>query len=318
MKFQKISNLLSLLVFLLPVTAAADNYPSKPVTLIVPYAPGGTTDVMARAVATSLSRQFNQSVIVLNKPGVAGAAGVVQMKTTPPDGYTLTMVPVGVFREPHLRQVPYDPIRDLTYIATVLTYDFAVTVKADSPFKDMKQLLDYAKSHPGEITYGTPGSYTGNHVVLALLGKQNGAEFNHIPYKGDADAINALMGGHVKASVVTNSVLPHLKSGAVRVLATADEARNPFFPDVPTLKELGYDVVVPSPLGIAGPAGLPTVIVQKLDQGIKAALDDPDVKRAADNFGVRMVYLDHDAYTAFAKKDYADQKTVIGNLGLGL
>jgi tripartite-type tricarboxylate transporter receptor subunit TctC len=273
---------------------------------------------MGRAVAASLSRQLKQSVVVVNKPGVAGAAGVVQMKATPPDGYTLTMVPVGVFREPHLRPTPYDPINDLAYIATVLTYDFAVAVKADSPFKTVKDLVDYAKAHPGDITYGTPGAYTGNHVVLAVLGKSQGAEFNHVPYKGDAEAISALMGGHIKAAVVTNSVLPHLKSGALRALATADEARNAFFPNVATLKELGYDVVVPSPLGIAGPAGLPAPIVQKLDQAIKASLDDPEVKQAGDNFGVRMYYLNNEAYTAFAKKDFATQKSVVGTMGLGL
>ncbi|MDR0274952.1 MAG: tripartite tricarboxylate transporter substrate binding protein [Burkholderiaceae bacterium] len=317
MKFSKILAIAGLTMGLLPAMAsAAENYPSKPITIIVPYSPGGTTDVMTRALAASLARLLNQSVVVQNKPGAAGAMGVIQMKSTPPDGYTLTMVPVGVFREPYLQKVPYDPLRDLTYIASVLTYDFAVTVKAGSPFKDMRQLVDYAKKHPGEIDYSTPGKYTGNHVVLAALGKLEGTQFTHIPYKGDADAINGLMGGHVKSAVVTNSVLPHFKSGAVRVLATSDEARNPFFPGVPTLKELGYDVVVPSPLGIAGPAGLPAAIVGKLDQAVKAALEEPDVKRAAENFGVRMYYLNHEAYAAFAKKDFASEQALVSNLGL--
>jgi tripartite-type tricarboxylate transporter receptor subunit TctC len=317
MKFSKILTVAGLALGLLPAMAwAADSYPSKPITIIVPYSPGGTTDVMTRALAASLARQLNQSVVVQNKPGAAGAMGVIQMKSTQPDGYTLTMVPVGVFREPYLQKVPYDPIGDLTYIASVLTYDFAVTVKADSPFKTMQELVDYAKKHPGEIDYSTPGKFTGNQVVLAMLGKQQGTAFTHVPYKGDADAINGLMGGHVKSAVVTNSVLPHFKSGTVRVLATSDEARNPFFPGVPTLKELGYDVVVPSPLGIAGPAGLPAAIVEKLDQAVKTALEDPEVKSAAENFGVRMFYLDHEAYTAFAKKDFAAEKALVVNLGL--
>jgi len=301
----------------LPLAAFAQaDYPSKPITVIVPYAPGGTTDVMTRALASSLSRQLKQTVVVENKPGVAGAMGVIQMKSAAPDGYTLTMAPMGIFREPYLQSVPYDPIRDLTFIATVLTYDFAVTVKADSPFKSVQDLVDYAKKHPGDIDYSSPGRYTGNQVVLASLAKNQNIEFNHIPYKGDSEALNALLGKHVKAAVVTNSVLPHLKSGAVRVLATADQARNPYFTGVPTLKELGYDVVVPSPLGIAGPANLPKPIVEKLDQAIKVALEDPEVKRAAENFGVRTYYLDHAAYAAFAKKDYANEKDLIINLGL--
>jgi len=315
MNFSKVLIAIGLMIGLLPTTASAtDNYPSKPITIIVPYSPGGTTDVMARAVATSLSRQLNQSVIIQNKPGATGAMGVIQMKSTPPNGYTLTIVPVSIFREPHMQSVSYDPIRDLTYIATILTYDFAITVKADAPFKNVQQLVEYARKHPGEIDCSTPGQ--GSQVVLAMLSKNQGVEFTDIPYKGDAEAINALLGRHVKSSVVTNSVLPHLTSGAVRVLATADEARNPFFPNVPTLKELGYDVVVPSPLGIAGPADMPASIVEKLDQAIKTALDEPDVKRAAENFGVRTYYLNHDAYTAFAKKDYMDEKALVTNLGL--
>lgn len=302
---------------LTPLTALAQaDYPSKPVTIIVPYGPGGTTDVMTRALASSLSRQLKQTVVVENKPGVAGAMGVIQMKSSAPDGYTLTMAPMGIFREPHLQSVPYDPIRDLTFIATVLTYDFAVTVKANSPFKTVQELVDDAKKHPGDIDYSSPGRYTGNQVVMASLGKNQNVDFTHIPYKGDADATNALLGEHVKAAVVTNSILPHFKSGAVRVLATADAERNPYFTDVPTLKELGYDVVVPSPLGIAGPANLPAPIVEKLDQAIKVALEDPDVKRVAENFGVRTYYLDHNDYTAFAKKDYASEKDLITNLGL--
>lgn len=296
--------------------AQAADYPNKPVTLIVPYGPGGTTDVMARALAGSLSRQLKQTVVVENKPGVAGAMGVMQMKTAAPDGYMLTMAPMGIFREPYLRDVSYDPIRDLTYIATVLSYDFAITVKADSPFKSIQELVSYGKQHPGDIDYSSPGRYTGNQVVLASLGKNQDVEFTHIPYKGDAEAINALLGGHVKAAVVTNSVLPHLKSGAVRVLATADVEPNQYFPGVSTLKELGYDVVVPSPLGIAGPANLPAPIVEKLDQAIKTALEDPDVKRAAENFGVRTYYLDHKDYSEFAKKVFAQEKDLIVDLGL--
>ncbi|SAH80580.1 lipoprotein [Bordetella trematum] len=298
------------------VVASPDAYPTRPITIIVPYAAGGTTDVMARALAKSLANQLKQPVVIENKPGVGGSMGVAAMQTAKPDGYTLTMTPVGIFRQPLLQTVPWDPIRDVTYLATVLTYDFALAVKADSPFKTAKELVDFAKKHPGEIDYGTPGRYTGNQVVLAMLGKREGVEFTHIPYKGDADAIAALMGGHVKAAVVTNSVLAQVKSGKVRVLATADDARNPEFQGVPTLKELGYDVIVQSPLGIGGPANLPAPIVEKLDNAIKAALDDNEVKTAAKNFGVRTYYLDHEAYAAFAKNEYESQKPLISDLGL--
>lgn len=147
------------------------DYPNRPISIIVPYAPGGTTDVAGRALADSMSKQLGQPVIIENKPGAAGAMGVLDMMNAKPDGYRLTMSPVGIFRQPYVQETRYDPIRDLTYIASFLTYDFAVTVVADSPFKTIKDLVDYAKQNPGKIDYGTPGQYTGNQVVLAMLGK---------------------------------------------------------------------------------------------------------------------------------------------------
>jgi tripartite-type tricarboxylate transporter receptor subunit TctC len=291
------------------LSLAQDSYPSQPVTIIVPYAPGGTTDLVGRALADSLARQLKQSVVVENKPGAAGSMGVLDMMNTKPDGYRLTMAPVGIFRQPYLQKTRYDPIKDLTY-------DFAVTVKADSPFKTIKDLVDYARAHPGDITYSTPGRYTGNQVVLASLGKKEDVQFSHIPYKGDSDATSALLGGHTKAAVVTNSVLSYLRAGTVRVLATSDAERNPAFGDVPTLKESGYDVIVPSPLGLAGPAGMPEEIVQKLDNAIKAALQDEGVKRVLDNLGVRTYYMGHKDYAAFAETTFKNEKDIIGTLGL--
>lgn len=306
-----------LVAALTPAMAVAQaDYPSRPISIIVPYAPGGTTDVVGRALAESLSRQLGQPVVIENKPGAAGAMGVLDMMNAKPDGYRLTMAPVGIFRQPYLQKTRYDPIRDLTYIASFLTYDFAVTVKADSPFKTIKDLVEHARKNPGEIDYGTPGRFTGNQVVLAALGKQEGVEFTHIPYKGDSDATAALIGGHTKAAVVTNSILAHLQAGAVRVLATADKERNTAFEGVPTLVESGYDVVVPSPLGIAGPADLPREIVEKLDTAVKAALEEPDFKRVMDNFGVRSYYMDHNTYAEFAKTTFAAEKDIMENLGL--
>lgn len=296
-------------------TAQAD-YPNKPITIIVPYAPGGTTDVVGRALADSLSRQLGQTVVIENKPGAAGAMGVIDMMGTKPDGYRLTMAPVGIFRQPYLQQTRYDPIRDLTYIATFLTYDFAITVKADAPYKTIQDLVEAARKEPGSIDYSSTGRFTGNHVALAMLGKAAGVKFTHVPYKGDSDATSALLGGHVKAAVITNSILSHVRAGTVRVLATSDSERNPAFENVPTMKELGYDVLVPSPLGLAGPAGLPAPIVEKLDQAVKAALQDPDVKRVVDNFGVRTVYMDHKAYADFARQTFAAEKDIVTNLDL--
>lgn len=161
---------------------AQADYPSQPVTIIVPYAPGGTTDVVGRALAQGLSKQLKQTVIVDNKPGAGGTLGVVEMLRTKPDGYRLTMVPVSVFRQPYVQKTQYDPVRDLTYIASFTAYDFILGVAADSPFKTVKDVVDYARSHKDGVDYGTPGKFTGNQVAMALLGKAAGVQFTHVPY----------------------------------------------------------------------------------------------------------------------------------------
>ena len=300
----------------LPAVAdSASDYPSKPVTIVVPYSPGGTTDQAARALAENLSRQFKQPVIIENKPGAGASMGVLDMLKTPPDGYHLTLTPVGIFRQPHLQAVRYDPVRDLAFVAAFLEYDFFVTVPADSPFKSVKEIVEYARQHPGEISYGTPGRFSGNHTVMAMLSKQYGVKFTHLPFKGDSDSINALLGGHIQMAVITNGVLPFMRSGKVRVLASAGAVANPFF-EVPTLKELGYDVVVPSPLGLAGPKDLPKPIVDKLDRAIKQALDDPAFKKLMDANGVRTLYMDSEAYSQYAQKAFVDEEKVVKNLGM--
>ncbi|MFT0850208.1 tripartite tricarboxylate transporter substrate binding protein [Achromobacter sp. F4_2707] len=315
--FNKLAMAVGVAAVIAPTFAAAQSdYPSQPISIIVPYSPGGTTDVVGRALAESMSRYLKQTVIIENKPGAAGAMGVLDMMNAKPDGYRLTMAPVGIFRQPYIQETRYDPIRDLTYIASFLTYDFAVTVKADSPFQTIHDLVKHAKENPGDITYSTPGQYTGNQVVLAMLGHKEGAEFTHIPYKGDSDATAALIGGHTQAAVVTNSILTHARAGTVRLLATADAERNPELGDVPTLLEEGYDVLVPSPLGIAGPAGLPQEIVEKLDEAVKAAMEDSAFQQAIKNFGVRPLYMDHKTYSEFAKTTFAGEEAILRDLDL--
>ena len=295
---------------------AQADYPSQPITIIVPYAPGGTTDVLGRALAASLGKQLKQSVIVENKPGAAGSMGVVEMLKTKPDGYKLTLTPVGIFRQPYLQKTPYDPIKDVTYIASFATYDFILGVPANSPFKTLKDLVDYAKQNPGAVDYGTPGKFTGNQVAMVLLGKAVGTEFVHVPYKGDSEAIASLVAGHTKAAVTTNSIMTFMESGKVRALAVAADKRPAAFAQVPTFKEAGYDVVVPSPLGIAGPKGLPQPIVQKLDTAVKAAMEDPDVQRVIQNYGIRTDYRDHKAYAEFARTTFASEKALVQSMGL--
>ena len=301
--------------FAAPAVAQAD-YPNRPVVLIVPYGAGGVSDVVARALALSMGKQLGQSIIIENKPGAGASMGVMDMKNAKPDGYRLTLSPVGIFRQPHIQKVAYDPIAELTYVAAYMSYDFLLAVAQDSPFKSVKDIVDQSKKQPGSVDYGTPGKFSANHVLMALLEKKAGVQFTHVPYKGDAEAVNALIAGHTKTGVFGNTVLPHMQSGKLRALAIASETRPPAFANVPTFREQGYDVVTPSPLGIAGPKGLPPEIVRKLEAAVKSAMDDPAFQQAAANYGVRLEYRNAPDYSAFAKKAFADEGAIVQSIGL--
>ena len=300
----------------LPTTWAQSDYPNRPITLIVPYGAGGVTDVVARAIALSMSKQLGQSIVIENKPGAGASMGVVDMKTAKPDGYRLTLTPAGVFRQPHIQKVTYDPLQDVSYIATFWDYDFILAVPANSPFKTVKDLVEQAKRDPGSVDYGTAGRFSGNHVAMALLEQKAGVQFTHVPYKGDAEAATALLAGHNKSAVFGNTVLPHLQSGKLRALAVASPTRPAAFADVPTFKESGYDVEVPSPLGMAGPKGLPPEIIAKLEKAAQAALKDPALKQTVDNYGLRLEFRDAKTYTTLAQKVFADEKAIVTRIGL--
>lgn len=291
-------------------------YPSRPITLIVPYGAGGVTDVMARALALGMGKSLGQTIIIENKPGAGASMGVVDMKTAKPDGYRLTLTPVGIFRQPHIQKVNFDPVADVSYVGAFMTYDFLLAVAADSPFKSLKDVVDAAKRDPGAVNYGTPGKFSANHVVMAMLEQKAGVQFTHVPFKGDADSINALLAGHTKTALLANTVQPYLSSGKMRALAIAADKRSEAFADVPTFRELGYAFDVPSPLGIAGPKGLPPEVVQKLEAAMQSAMRDAAFKQVAANYGIRLAYRNAQDYGAFAKKAFAEEKAVVQGIGL--
>ncbi|BBL24484.1 MULTISPECIES: Bug family tripartite tricarboxylate transporter substrate binding protein [Comamonas] len=300
----------------MPQAGAQGAYPNRPITLIVPYGAGGVTDVIARALAQGMSKPLGQTIVIENKPGAGASMGVVDMKNAKPDGYRLTLTPVGIFRQPHIQKVNFDPVADVSYVAAFMTYDFILAVPANSPFKSVKDVVDAAKRDPGSVDYGTPGKFSANHVTMAQLEQKTGAKFTHVPFKGDADSINSLLAGHTKTAVFANSVQPYLTSGKMRALAIASDKRTEAFADVPTFRELGYAFDVPSPLGIAGPKALPAEITQKLEAAIQSAMQEPAFKQVAANYGIRLEYRNAQEYSAFAKKAFAEEKDIVKAIGL--
>lgn len=295
-------------------SASAQTYPTQPIKVIVPYSAGGVTDQFGRAFAESAGKRLGQSVVVENKAGANGTLGAVQMLNTDPAGYSLTMIPIGVFRMPHITGAQYDPMKDLTYLGSLVGFNYYIVVNAASPWKSIADLVDYAKRKAGPVSYGTPGAYSSQHIAMYQLGELAKVDWTHIPFKGDADAITALLGQHVQAIVSASTVLPYVASGKMRVLASLGDKRTADLPDVPTLKEQGYAVVHTSPVGFAGPKGMDPAVVKTLDAAITATHQDPNFQTAIKKMGLAPLHMDAAAYTDYARSIYDGERDALKKL----
>ncbi len=294
---------------------AQSQYPNQPVRMIVPYSAGGVTDQVGRALADEMGKRLGQTVVVENKTGANGTMGAIQMLQAKPDGYSITMVPIGIYRMPHISGAPYDPAKDFTYISQVAGYDYYLAVKGDAPWKSVDDLVKHAKDNPDIVSYGTPGAYSSQHIAMVQLGEAAGVQWTHIPFKGESDALAAVMGNHVQTLVGASGVLPQIQSGHARALATLGQERSASLPDVPTLKELGYDVVHTSAFGIVGPKGMPEDVVNKIDAAIADTMKDEAFRKRLIQLGVSPLYLNHKDYTQAAMKSVVEEKETIAKLG---
>jgi tripartite-type tricarboxylate transporter receptor subunit TctC len=297
--------------------AAAQSFPSRPVTLVVPWPAGGTTDIVMRALAAATEKHLGQSITIENKPGAAGALGPMQMAATAsPDGYTVAQIPITVFRAPFMMKTTFDPQQDLTYVIALTGYTFGVVVRDDAPWKTFGEFLADAKANPGKINYGTPGAGTSLHITMEQIARQQGIKWTHVPFKGNAETTNALLGGHIHAVADSTGWAPLVNSGKLRLLVTWGVGRTRNWPDVPTLRDLGIDMVSNSPFGIAGPKGIDPKIVKVLHDAFRKGLDEPSYREAMVKFDQELFYLDSADYLAFALQQIAEQKRLIEALGL--
>ncbi|HZW21014.1 tripartite tricarboxylate transporter substrate binding protein [Noviherbaspirillum sp.] len=296
--------------------AIAQSYPSRPVRLICPWPAGGSTDVVMRAFAESLSKNLGGTVVLDNKPGAGGILGAVELVNAKPDGYTLSQLPLGIFRIPHMQKVAFDPMKDLTYIACLTGYTFGLVVRSDSPIKSIKDLVDYAKANPETFSYGSTGTGTTPHLVVEQFARRAGIKLMHVPFKGNADGMQALLGGHVMAHSDATGWASAVEAGRARLLATYGSKRTKRWPNVPTLLELGYQTVSDSPFGIGGPKGMEPAIVTRLQDALRKTLDDPAVQTTLDKFDQPVIWMDSATYTKFAQDTYREEKETIESLGL--
>ncbi|WP_420473881.1 tripartite tricarboxylate transporter substrate binding protein [Noviherbaspirillum sp. ST9] len=295
---------------------AQQSYPSRPVRLICPWPAGGSTDIVMRAFAESLSKSLGGTVVLDNKPGAGGILGAVELTRAQPDGYTLSQLPLGIFRIPHMQKVAFDPMKDLTYIACLTGYTFGMVVRSDSPIKSIKDLVDYAKANPETFSYGSTGTGTTPHLVVEQFAKRAGIKLMHVPFKGNADGMQALLGGHVMAHSDATGWASAVEAGRARLLATYGSKRTKRWPNVPTLLELGYQTVSDSPFGIGAPKGMDPALVTRIQDALRKTLDDPSVQATLDKFDQPVIWMDSAAYTKFAQDTYREEKETIESLGL--
>jgi len=295
--------------------ALAQAFPSRPITLICPWNPGGSTDVHLRAFAQIAARYLGQPIVIENKPGAGGMLGPGTMaKTAQPDGYTVSQLPVGAFRIPHMQKVDWDPLRDFTYIIGLTGYTFGVVVKSDSPFKSLNDLVAWAKANPGKLSYGSTGNGTSPHLLMDELGMKTGAQFLHVPFSGNAPSTQALMGGHVMAQSDATGWGRHVDAGAFRLLVTFGEKRTKW--GAPTAREQGIDIVSYSPYGLVAPKGLPPAIQKTLHDAFRKALDDPEHLKVLAQLDQVYWYKSSEEYAAWAAETFKAERATIERVGL--
>lgn len=295
---------------------AQEKYPSRAITLIAPWPAGGSSDAVMRAIGESLGRQLGTTVIVENRPGAGGTLGAAAMVNAKPDGYTLTQLPLGIYRIPHMQKTTFDPNKDITHIACLTGYTFGLAATADSPFKTLKEMVAYAKANPGKLEYGHTGTGTTPHLAIEEFSQKAGIELNPIPYKGSAELIQAILGGHIRMMSGTPEFAPHVQSGKLRLLATLGSKRTKVFPDVPTVKESGWDTISESPFGVGGPKSMDPAIVKILQDALKKATEDPKVLEAFEKFFQPVIYMGTDEYTKYGLRTFEAERMTIERLGL--
>jgi tripartite-type tricarboxylate transporter receptor subunit TctC len=287
------------------------------VTLIVPWAAGGTTDVALRALATATEKYLGQSIVVENRAGSSGTLGPANMAATAkPDGYTISQLPITVFRQPFMTKTSFDPTRDFTYIIGLTGYTFGVVVRSDAPWKTFPELLAAAKANPSTITYGTSGAGTSPHITMEQIAKQQGIKLVHVPFKGVAESTTALLGGHIHAIADSTGWAPQVNDGKFRLLVSWGATRTKNWPNVPTLKEVGIDVVSNSPYGLGGPKGMAPEIVKVLHDAFKKGLDEPSTVAVMTQFDQERFYFDSEDYRAFAMQQIVREKRMVEELQL--
>jgi len=299
---------------------AQAGYPTKPITMIVPFPPGGVADTVARPVAEAMSRDLGQPVVIENRPGAGGGIGMGFVAKAPADGYTVLLALSSLTVLPEadvvLGRAPMYQLNQLRPLARFTADPTVLAVRADAPWKTVKDFIDDAKAHPGKINYGSSGNYGTMHVPMEMLAQTSGVKLTHIPYTGAGPAVVALLGGQIQAvSSGPATVLQHVKGGKLRVLAHWGNGKLETMPDVPSLKQSGYDTEYAQWSGLFVPAATPEPVAQRLRAAARAAANDPKVKEVILNAGSPILYEDTPDFEKYVRDDARKMADVVKKIG---
>lgn len=299
-----------------PLRAQA-RFPDRPVRLIIPWAAGGPADAGFRILGEAAAKKLGQPIVIDNKAGASGVLGAIALQDAKPDGYAISQMHLSVLRQPLLNpQLRYHPINDLTYILQITGYIMGVVVRADAPCRTLADLLAYAHANPGKLNWGTLGIGSTQHLAMERIGIAQGLSWTHAPYRGTADTLRALLGGEIDFASESSGWAPMVEAGKLRLLAVFSAGRAKRFPDTPTVRELGMDIVIDSPGGLVGPRGMDPAVVRVLAETFHAAAEAPEHLKFLDSMDQPLLLLDGPAYRDAMARTLEEERDLLRRLNL--
>ena len=307
---------LVLAIGLTPAAWGQSDYPSRPITFLVGYPPGGLSDLTARAIAKAAEKALGQPIIVTNKPGASSSLQMGLLAQAKPDGYTIGYMPAAAVAVlPHVQKVSYEPTRDFTPIVNLFNYAAALVVREDAPWKSVKPFVEFARQNPGQVKYGTYGAHGTTTLVMEAWAQQVGVKWDTVPFKSDADAVTGLLGGHITAAASASFYAQHVRSGKLRILVFLGDGKAPDYSAVPTLKELGYPLVAEGFVGIGGPKGLPEPIVARLEEAFVQATRDEEYQALMTKLALANQVMRAREFAVFLRETFAFHGEMIRKVG---
>lgn len=293
---------------------AQDNFPSKPIQLVLPFPPGGSFDPVFRALAAAASQDLGQPIVLMHRPGAGGVTGTASVATMPEaDGYTIAVMHNSVIRAPLVTKVNFDPLKDFSYLVGLAGLVTGVTVAVDAPWKTLPELMADAKKRPGAISWGNVGAISINRIYAERLAKAGGTRFNMVPFKGGSESFQALIGHHLDV-YGDPGFGAQVQGGKVRLLATFTAERLKKY-NAPTVKELGYDLVIQSPVGLVAPKNLDAKVAAKLQAAFRKAANDPAYLQQLETFDMQPAVMTGEEYAAYARAQFEREQKMLAEIG---